>query len=229
MTEVRRGSSTVAIVRELEEDIVLGFLHPKERLTEDELMERFKVRRHVIRTALTKLVQMGLVEHRKNVGALVRSYEFDEIMDLYDMRELLEGTATTLMDCPAQPDDIAKLESIQDAHDRAVVAQDIRGIFRANMAFHETFFALCPNKVMVDSIRYFAIQTHVIRSSSVRSAEAQALSMQEHRSMINALKAGRRDELARICREHIRPARDEYLAANRLYSSESLASSLAEP
>lgn len=205
------------IVQALEEDIVLGLLHPKERLVEDELMVRFQQRRHVIRAALAKLVQMGLVEHRKNVGALVRSYRHDEIMDLYDMRELLEGEAMARIVVPARQSDIQMLEALQLAHDKAVQAEDARAIFRANLAFHAGFFALCPNKVLVDAIRYFALQTHAIRFSSANSAQAQSRSRIDHSAMIQALKAGQRDELIRLCREHIRPSRDEYLAANKYY------------
>lgn len=224
MSEVvssRDGSSSVAsIVQELEEDIVLGFLHPRERLVEDELMLRFNVRRHVIRAALAELVHLGLVEHRKNVGALVRTYGRDEVMELYEMRELLEGEATARMACPAAADDIQQLKALQHAHDDAVAANDARMIFRANMAFHTALFSLCPNKVLVDSIRYFATQTHAIRSSSARSAGAQDRSRKEHTAIVRALEIGHRDELMRLCKEHIRPSRDEYLAANRHYLRE---------
>lgn len=212
-----RSCLSSPIVQTLEEDIVLGVLHPKERLVEDELMTRFNQRRHVIRAALAALVQMGLVEHRKNVGALVRSYEYDEVIDLYDIRELLEGEAMARMIMPAQESDIKMLEALQSAHDNAVQAQDARAIFRANLAFHAGFFALCPNKVLVKSIRYFAIQTHAIRCSSANSTPAQNRSRIDHTAMIQALKNSQRDELIRLCREHIRPSRDEYLAINKFH------------
>ncbi len=206
-----------AVVQELEEDIVLGFLHPKERLVEDDLMKRFSVKRHVIRAALAELVRLGLIEHRKNVGAVVRSYEYAEVADLYEMRDMLEGEAARRMACPAAPGDIERLRALQRTHDQAVMAENPRAIFKANMAFHAALFALCPNKALVETIRYFFTQTHAIRSASARSVQAQSRSRAEHQAMINALETGERDELIRLCREHIRPARDEYLAANKHY------------
>jgi DNA-binding GntR family transcriptional regulator len=56
---------------ELEEQIVLGVLHPRERLVEDDLCERFNLKRHVARQVLAEVERRGLVERRKNVGALV--------------------------------------------------------------------------------------------------------------------------------------------------------------
>lgn len=54
------------VVSTLEEDIVLGRLHPRERLVEDDLMRRFSVKRHVIRQALSDLEQMAVVERAPN-------------------------------------------------------------------------------------------------------------------------------------------------------------------
>ena len=61
---VARGDAELSktVVSSLEEDIVLGRLHPRERLIEDELMRRFAAKRHVVRRALEDLQQMGVVE-----------------------------------------------------------------------------------------------------------------------------------------------------------------------
>ena len=209
--------SLATVVQRLEEEIVLGFLHPKERLVEDELMSRFNVKRHLIRTALDELVQLGVVERRKNIGAVVRSYDYAEVADLYEMRDLLEAEAARRMECPAKPEKIALLKSIQDEHDKAVIAGDLQLIFRANMAFHTALFSLCPNKELIKTIRYFFTQTHAIRSFSARSAESQARSRIEHHAIIKALELGEKEDLIRLCREHISPARDEYLSANKHY------------
>jgi DNA-binding GntR family transcriptional regulator len=60
---VSRGDAELlrTLVSSLEEDIVLGRLHPRERLIEDELMRRFAAKRHVVRRALADLQQMGIV------------------------------------------------------------------------------------------------------------------------------------------------------------------------
>jgi DNA-binding GntR family transcriptional regulator len=225
-TVVALSDTLATFVRALEEEIVLGLRHPKERLIEDDLMAHYGLRRHQVRAGLAELVRMGLVEHRKNVGALVRSYERSEVMDLYDMRELLEGRAAALMACPAPHADIQRLQALQQAHDEAVAAQDARAIFRANMAFHTALFALCPNKALVACLHDFARQTHAIRFSAARSAPAQARARAEHRAIIDALAAGDKEELVRLCKIHITPSRDEYLAARTPVAVQPLAGDL---
>jgi DNA-binding GntR family transcriptional regulator len=209
-------SALAGVVARLEEDIVLGQLHPRERLIEDDLMQRFGVLRHVARAALAHLVQLGLVEHKKNVGAFVRSFSREQVVDLYDMRELLETEATRRMPCPAPAPATEYLRELQAVHDHAVLAGDARQIFRANMAFHQALFSLCPNQTMVRAVQYYAMQTHAIRFSSAASAMAQNRSRAEHIAMIEALESGNREALVHLCRQHLAPSRDEYLQANRL-------------
>ena len=50
------------IAAALEEDIVFGWLKPRERLVEQDIMDRLEARRHVVRTALEILENKGLVE-----------------------------------------------------------------------------------------------------------------------------------------------------------------------
>src|ERR1700731_4335496 len=82
-----------AIVAQLEEDIVLGFVHLRERLIEDALMERFAAKRYAVREALAQLTRLGLVERLPNRGALVRALTPAEVHEIYFVRELLEAAA----------------------------------------------------------------------------------------------------------------------------------------
>jgi DNA-binding GntR family transcriptional regulator len=45
----------------LEEEIVLGWLQPRERLIEEDIASRFKVKRHVVREAIAELERMGSI------------------------------------------------------------------------------------------------------------------------------------------------------------------------
>ena len=78
------------IVQRIEEDIVFGRLHPRERLVEEALAERFGVKRHIVREALADLERRGLIERFRNRGAMVKAYTPEEVEQLYAVRALLE-------------------------------------------------------------------------------------------------------------------------------------------
>lgn len=200
-------------VRTLEEEIVLGFLHPRERLVEDELLARFNLKRHVVRQALVELEQMGLVERKRNVGALVRDYSIKEVEDLYAVRELLECQCVQLIRFPLHEPSLLALEVTQHLHDAAVKAGDLRQAFRTNMQFHRQLFALSANQVLVAAIQDHAQRAHSIRSSSLVLPEQLERARREHWQIIDALKAGDSAELVWLCSEHLKPSRDAYLDA----------------
>ncbi|ARP94836.1 GntR family transcriptional regulator [Bordetella genomosp. 13] len=208
------AADLMSAVRELEEDIVLGRLHPRERLIEDDLMRRFGLKRHAVRSVLAELALLGLVERRKNIGCEVRAFTAREVADLYQVRELLETEAARHVPCPLPADRVQELIAIQREHDAAVAALDPRAVFRANVRFHEALFACCENRVLHRAIGEYARQTHPIRFSSLGDARYRERARQEHWAMIEALKTGRRDDLIRLCREHLAPSRDAYLAMN---------------
>lgn len=195
----------------LEEEIVIGVRFPRERLVEDELMARFEAKRHAVRQALQLLESRGLVERRRNAGAFVRSYTAKEVRDLYALRELLEVSCVELITFPVDPRRLEDLVGAQERHDAAVGDNDLRAVVAANMAFHQELFALSDNEVLVEAINRYARMAHAIRSVTVTSPESLRRSQEEHWRMLEALRAGDTELLARTCRAHLVPSRDAYL------------------
>lgn len=195
----------------LEEDIVLGYIHPRERLVEDDLLARFGLKRHVVRQALAELERMGLVERRKNVGALVKSFTVKEIDDLYAVREILETSCILQIALPVPAADLDELEAIQARHDAAVDAADPRAAFRTNVAFHQALFRLCGNPALQTAIDDFAQRTHGIRSVSITHPPYLEQARRQHRDMLDALREGDRDRLMHLVRVHLHPSRDLYM------------------
>lgn len=201
------------IAAALEEEIVLGWLMPRERLVEEDLAERLDVKRHVVREALAELERVGLVERVPNRGAFVKLLEPTEVRQIYSVREALETLAAEQIPLPASGELLSQLQQIQDAHSAAVASGDARAAFRANMAFHETLFAACGNPHLVELIQAMAQKVHGARSITAASAEHLALARDEHLGMIEAIRAGDRARLVALCRRHLGPSRDAYIAA----------------
>jgi DNA-binding GntR family transcriptional regulator len=203
------ASRTTDIVRALEEEIAQ--LAPKERLVEEDLSERFKVKRHVVRQALSELETMGVVRREPNRGATVRHYGAEEVEQLYLVRALVERTAAELISLPATPALVRQLSDIHDRHCAAVKKGDLRRVFRENLLFHKTFFAACGNSPLVDVIEQLALKAHAIRSYSIRNPELLVSVIADHAKLIKVLQGSDRDKLMRLVVQHIQPAKETYL------------------
>src|SRR5262245_2069406 len=97
MVNARDPSIVDLIVRKLEEDIVLGRRHPRERLVEQDLCADFDTHRGDVRLALFELEKMGIVERIPNRGAIVRDLTPKEVLEIYAVREELEVMAARIL------------------------------------------------------------------------------------------------------------------------------------
>ncbi len=199
------------VVAALEEDIVLGKLHPRERLIEEELCDRFGVTRHVLRLVFAELSRMGIVERIPNRGALVRAFSSRDVEQLYSLRELLETAAAAQIAFPVSAADLEELAAIQALHDDAVARDDLVRLFRSNQRFHHKLFSLCGNQFLEEAIETCAQRAHGIRFHVLISPEQRRKSRDEHHLMIEAL--ARRDgpALIELCRNHLPASKNAYL------------------
>jgi DNA-binding GntR family transcriptional regulator len=199
------------IVRRIEEDIVFRVYHPRERLVEDELMQRFEAKRHIVRQALAELERDGLVLRKPNSGAQVRALTAKEATELYGVREILETNCVKLIPLPVETRLLAPIEKIQREHAAAIKKNDVRAIFRANLAFHAAIFQLCGNEALVEAIADFARRTHPVRLTTLVTQQYLEQARGEHEDMLRALRKGDRARLVALCAQHLQPSREAYL------------------
>ena len=146
---------------ELEEDIVFGRLHPRQRLTEDELMERFGLARHAVRQILAELEALGAVE-KSAISARWCA----------PLRARGHGAvraAASAGGACRQPDPAAcAAGAAGGAGGRAANTMRrsptaTRRVFRSNQRFHRELFGLLDNTVLGQAIEEYARRTHPIR------------------------------------------------------------------
>jgi DNA-binding GntR family transcriptional regulator len=203
------------IVNILEEEIALGQLAPRERIVEEELADRFTAKRHVVRQALSDLETMGIVVRQPNRGAAVRDYGIEEVEQLYVVRALVERCAAELIPLPADQAVIDGLQEIQDRHSTAAKKGDLRRVFRENLLFHHTFFAICGNAPLVEVIEQTALKTHAIRSYGIGDPALLRIVRAQHQRIIDLLGTRDQNALAEIVVQHLQPAKDAYLRLAR--------------
>ncbi|MCF8481709.1 MAG: GntR family transcriptional regulator [Rhodospirillum sp.] len=202
--------AVAAVVASLEQRIIFGDLLPKQRLYEDEFILRYDTKRHVIRAALQELERRGIVERLPNRGAIVRFYSRDEVADLYVVRAILHEAAARLVRLPADPSWLAALGAARDVHAEAVRRRDLAEVFRSNTAFHQKLFEGTGNMALVETIEQSNARTHGIRSHGLGVHQLLERAREEHQAMVAAVERGDLEALARLCVEHMSPARRFY-------------------
>ena len=203
------------MLRTLELEIVLGRLLPRERLVEDELMDRLGAKRNHVRTALIALEGMGLVERRPNRGSVVRTYDAQEVEELTAFRADLHRMAVAQMPLPLPTPVLAELADFAAAHEAAVEAAHLADVVVLNDAFHDRLFEQCQNRFLSDSITKHGRISRAFRSYRIGAPELLTQAAREHRRMIELAAQGGRAELSELVVQHIMPSVKLYLSQTR--------------
>jgi DNA-binding GntR family transcriptional regulator len=194
----------------LEEDILFGRLRPRERLVEDDLIERVGATRHAVRQALVDLELRQLVVRIPNKGAQVCDFTRTEIQEVCQMRDWLHELAARSIPLPASDDWINTLQGLQQQHARAVQSGHAMRVHKANNAFHDALFQGCGNRYLVQTIHDYAQKSLAYRCHLMTRIDLAERARDEHQQMIDAIRRGDSDRLARLCLEHTRAAREVY-------------------
>jgi DNA-binding GntR family transcriptional regulator len=210
---VRRAAMAHVIATRLEEDIVLGRRHPRERLIEQDICDLFDTHRGDVRLALYELEKKGIVQRIRNRGAIVRDLTPREVTEIYAVREEVEVMAARILPFPVAASDLAKLEKIQEKHSAAIDNEDMLSVFYANLHFHQSLFGLCGNACLIETIKHLEAKVYGIRFYANAFPEALDRARADHVAMIKALRASRRDDLIELTRRHLEPSPQAYIRA----------------
>jgi DNA-binding GntR family transcriptional regulator len=133
------------------EKIRSGQFRPGDRLRETDVAENLALSRTPVREALRKLESDGIVEHRPRLGAIIRTLSTPEIVELYEMRLVLERTAAEMAAKHAHPAEIDMLKDINAQIDAA--GQYTPRAAALNQDFHSSIYLATRNRFLLASAR----------------------------------------------------------------------------
>ena len=177
----------------LEEAILEGDLKPGERLRAEALAQRFGTSRTPVREALLQLEAQGLVDVEPNRGAVVRSFDRDDLFDLYQLRALLEPRAAALAAPRISEQEIEALHALCEAEDHMA----------ANEAFHRIILEAAGSPRLLDAMRAATGIPRTFRSVFWHDERQREESLMCHRRLVGAFNARDADLAEAVMRMHI--------------------------
>lgn len=209
--DVSDASATIAdrIFDRLRQAIVEGEIPPGSKISEPVLAARYGISRGPLREAMRRLESTNLVDRKPNVGARVITLSSHQLLEIYVIREALEGMAARLAAQQMSDAAIADLQHLLAQH-RAEIAQNGQTYFQqeGDLDFHFRIVQGSGNRRLIDILcndlyhlaRMYRCQFGM-KSNRVRDA------IKEHELIADAI-AEHDGELAEwLMRRHIRLSR----------------------
>ncbi|MEM6974498.1 MAG: GntR family transcriptional regulator [Pseudomonadota bacterium] len=185
----------------LHDAIRAGTFSPGERMREIDIAARLGLGRTPVRDALRRLEAEGVIEHRPRIGAVVRRLDHAEIVELYEMRRVLERTAAEFAAQHATPVEIAEITDLNDSllthrDDPAVAA-------RLNAILHRAIYSAGRNRFLMEAARGMANTLMLLGPTTLDDGARVEEVHAQHRAIITALAAHDAEAAGRAAVAHI--------------------------
>lgn len=192
-----------------------GRYRPGDPLREEEVAERIGVSRTPVREALGRLLERGLVEAAPGRGVAVAILSIQQLVELYAMRQELEGIVARFAAQHANEAEIANLERLNEQFG---AARDDPGLAaQINRRFHARLCDAARNRYLRQAVQDLQETIALLRRTTFAQPGRTAVAMDEHAKMIAAIRDRNTQGAEALAVAHIRAAFETRLAITDSY------------
>ena len=206
----KENTKSESLTEILIEAIVEGSLEPGSKISEPELAKRFEVSRGPLREAIMRLEGLGLIERIPHVGARVITFSPEKLVEIYAVREALEGMAARLAARYISQEELLSLELLLAKHSKHIDEVAGASYFHqeGDFDFHYRIIQASRNSKLIALLcdeLYHLLRMYRYQSPRGQSRPKEALN--EHKYILQAIR-NRDEELAEmLMRRHISGSR----------------------
>ncbi len=172
----------------IKENILIGRIRPGSKISENVLSEQLQISRTPLREAISQLKKDGLLTTDNNTTKVIELNKHD-YEGLYDCRMALEKRAIKLVIKQITNKEIILLEQLLIDAEQSLAKGDFIQTLMHNSDFHQILNDACPNKWLVQFLEQIRSLLLLYRANSLMISEHNTEIIQEHRMILEAVKA----------------------------------------
>jgi DNA-binding GntR family transcriptional regulator len=199
-----RGATSDAVADALREAILDGTLKPGLWLREAEVARVLNVSRTPVRDAFRILASERLVEIKANQGVIVSAMTSDDVLELYVVREVLEGLAARLAARHAAAECREEFAALIPRMREAAEAVDSRELSRLNFEFHAILRRAAGNRYLEQSLTAVHQAARRFPDPTLGLPGRFEESITEHIALAEAISQGDGDAAEKLAVDHMR-------------------------
>jgi len=174
------------------------------RLREEEIADNLGVSRTPVREALRRLQARGLLSIGAGRSLIVTELTRQQVVELYAMREILEGSAARFA---AQHAVDADIELLRHLHQEFLTHWgDPQQAVYYNRRLHQAIYEAARNRYLLQALTQMQDAFALLHSNTFRAPARPQASDAEHLEIINAIAERDADRAEQAARHHIRLA-----------------------
>jgi len=195
---------------DLRDAIVEGRITAGSKISEPELARTYDISRGSLRDALGRLEATGLVERKPNVGARVVSLSSEGLLNLYAIREALEGMSARLATENMSDEELEALSELLEIHGKQISSSESAAYFQeeGDADFHLRLVRASGNRQLAGLLGYdLYYQMRMYRYQFGMQSKRVPRAFMEHEQIMDAMKRRDVEQAEQLMRHHIRASR----------------------
>lgn len=202
-----RGASADAVFATLREAILSRMLLPGQHFAEEDFASAFGVSRTPVREAILRIEAEGLVERLSRRGLVVSDISPTEILEIYEVRIVLDGLAAQLAAELITPPEMAHLKWINERMRAAGEAEDFQAMADLNLEFHARMAVASGNSFLQRQINEVHARVRRFKDSTFAHPHRWQVAVEEHDTLLTRIEEGDTDGAQGAAKEHMTAAR----------------------
>ena len=191
------------IFTDLRERIIQGKLSPGQWLVERELCDLYQISRTPIRENLRNLASLGVVALEPAKGYRVKDLGVEEIVEIFQAREMLEGECARLACLKYSPDFLDKIEILKNQLEEIDVLSDSAHGVSLGKNIHDLIVKTANNRYLSELYEKLSCMAALTRNMTQQAPKIEEKSKEAHLRLLDAL-SKRDPALSEKCmREHL--------------------------
>ncbi len=207
-----RKTKTTEAYERMKERILSNALLPGTPLVERKLCELLKVSRTPVREALQRLAHEELVTFIPGKLAHVSYITYENIVEVYDVREVLEGLAVRLFVENSDQEKIDALAAILEEFREAAKNNDLDAAAKRDFAFHEHILKNSKNSKLMKMIRAVSVQSNRITMMTKYDPQRAETTYRQHMAVLQTIQGGDPFLAEKSMRDHIQESKRYHVA-----------------
>lgn len=213
----KAGSKQEIAYQQIKRAILRNEFGPDTMLIEGNLGEMLGFSKTPIREALRRLASEKFVEFIPEKGTFVSRMRLEDLIEIYDVREALEGMAARMC---AQRKDEKVIEQLKEALN-SIYIDLAEGKNSQNVEEDMKFHNIIINGSRNSNLMTFSIaildQINRFASTTVNDIERLKLSYEEHKKVFDAIINSDAEMAEKAIREHIRSVKEYQIKRHYIY------------
>ena len=216
--EGRPNTKKGIVYSELKQQIINNQIPGDKPLTVKALCSQYDVSRTTIREVLEMLISEGFLMQMRGAGYFVKLIDYQDMVEIYELREVLEVLAVKLFVERLNPERKGHFKEYVRLQEKAYWKDDHENFMRLDMKIHALIAEGARNRKLENALKSIYSQIQLMAAAAQDDAVVRKMASQSHSMLLENIERHDVQGAQKVMQQHVAEVRDYHKSRYYLYT-----------